>query len=217
MHIRLIVLGLLLYSLLATFPFPGFSMTMNYVSWFILIYCISAYVRLYSKPLFMKTSVWGMVALIVFLISVLSIIICLCNGWYHYKFLNDSNKLLAVATAFCSFMFFKNLRIPYNKFINMVACASFGVLLIHANSDAMRNWLWGSTLKNTVVFHTPWCYTHFVCSVLGIYIICTGIDLLRIYFIEKPFFRFYDSFSPSFYIKLSSFENILIKSIKKFL
>ena len=217
MHIRLIVLSLLLYSLLATFPFPGFSMTMNYISWFIVIYCISAYVRLYPKALFMKTYVWGMTALIVFLISALSIIICLFNGWYHYKFLNDSNKLLAVATAFCSFMFFKNLRIPYNKFINMVASASFGVLLIHANSDAMRHWLWGSTLKNTVVYHTPWCYIHFVCSVLGIYIICTGIDLLRIYFIEKPFFRFYDSVSPSLYLKLYSFENRLIKTIKRFL
>lgn len=159
----------------------------------------------------------GMTALIVFLISALSIIICLFNGWYHYKFLNDSNKLLAVATAFCSFMFFKNLRIPYNKFINMVASASFGVLLIHANSYAMRHWLWGSTLKNTVVYHTPWCYIHFVCSVLGIYIICTGIDLLRIYFIEKPFFRFYDSVSPSLYLKLYSFENRLIKTIKRFL
>lgn len=43
--------------------------------------------------------------------------------------------------AVFAFLMFKNIQIPYNKGINTVAASTFGVLLIHANSDAMRKWL----------------------------------------------------------------------------
>ena len=73
-----------------------------------------------------------------------------------------------------------------------MASATFGVLLIHANSDAMRGWLWGTTLQNTKAFQQSWWLAHALLSVLVVYVVCTGIDLLRICLVERPFFRWYD-------------------------
>ena len=53
-------------------------------------------------------------------------------------FVSDSNHIMAVITSICLFMYFKNLQIKNSIFINKVASCMFGVLLIHANSDTMR-------------------------------------------------------------------------------
>ena len=204
-HIRLVLLSLFIYTFLGTIPFIG--VTMNYVSWFIIIYFIASYVRLYPRELFSKTKTWGIASIISILISLFSIVFFLYIRKHPYLLIADSNKVLAVVTAFCLFLFFKNIHIKYSRFINTVASATFGVLLIHANSDTMRQWLWRDTLQNAVVFDTKWCYLHFACSVIGIYILCTLIDLMRQYLLEKPFFRLYDRISPRIYSGFYTWES----------
>lgn len=82
-------------------------------------------------------------------------------------------------------MFFKNLHF-HNKSINAISAASFGVLLIHANSDVMRQWLWKDVLNNVRIYGTDIMIIHAFLAVIGIYVICTVIDMLRIKFIERP-------------------------------
>lgn len=105
----------------------------------------------------------------------------------------DSNKVLAVAVAVSSFMLFKNLGIRYSKFINAVASAAFGVLLIHANSDTMRHWLWKDTLDNVGWYmgvtgsgSTMIIVLHAIVSVIAVYSVCTLIEYIRIRYTEKP-------------------------------
>ena len=76
--------------------------------------------------------------------------------------------------------------------INTIGAATFGVLLIHANSDAMRQWLWKDMLNNVGVYDKVWMPLHAIGSVIVIYIVCTAIDYLRIRFVEKPFFELWD-------------------------
>ena len=105
---------------------------------------------------------------------------------------SDSNKVLAVVTAISLFVFFKNLKLKYNPVINIIAASTFGVLLIHANSYTMIGWLWKDLLNNVGAFHTDLFVVHAVCSVIGIYVICTIIDIGRIYLLEKPVFKLID-------------------------
>ena len=109
-----------------------------------------------------------------------------------YYFVTDSNTFLAVLTGLSSFMLFKNIKIKYNKIINTISATTFGVFLIHANGEAMRQWLWKDVLDNVGMYDSPLMPLHAILSVIGVFVVCSLLDLLRINFIEKPFFKLWD-------------------------
>ena len=189
-HLLLLTLCLGIYTFLPSFAKA--NVTFNYVTWFIVIYFIASYLRLYPKIWFANTRLWGILTIGCLGFSWGSVVGMewLCRKWRFeassYFFVSDSNKILAVVTAVCAFMFFKNIKIGQSKFINTVAASTFGVLMIHANSDTMRQWLWGDILRNTEFYSSSWLVLHAFLSVTGVYIICTVIDQLRIRFIETP-------------------------------
>ena len=102
-----------------------------------------------------------------------------------FYFVTDSNALLAVLTGVFAFLFFKNIKLPYNSFINAVASTTFGILLIHANSDTMRQWLWKDMLDNVGHYGMPF---YVIGCVLGVFVVCSLIDFARIKLIESPVF-----------------------------
>lgn len=105
---------------------------------------------------------------------------------HPYYFISDSYKLLAVVVGLCMFMWFKDMKIPQSRIINRVAQSCFGVLLIHANSDSMRQWLWKDTLDVVNQYWANSFILYSVFSVVGIFVVCSVIDQLRIIYIEKP-------------------------------
>ena len=100
-------------------------------------------------------------------------------------FVSDSNKLLAFLVSISTFMFIKNIHIRQNKWINTIASCTFGVLLIHANSDAMRQWLWKDTCDNVGMFYSSMIYVHALCVPIIVFIACTIIDFCRQRFLER--------------------------------
>lgn len=106
-----------------------------------------------------------------------------------YFFVSDSNKVLALATGISAFLFFKNLRIGYSRIINTIAASTFGVLLIHANSDTMRRWLWVDVCNNVGAYQEGNVIIHAIVSVVVIYSVCTVIDMIRIRLIEKSLMK----------------------------
>lgn len=149
-HGLLVLLCLFIYTVHGTIL--GMSVSMNYVSWFCVLYFIPSYIRLYADEMFGNVK-WWRYALLCILISSISIVLILCinvrigKHISPYCLVSDCNAIMAVITAVCSFMFFKNLRIPHNRFINIVGASTFGVLLIHANSDTMQTNLSGYGLS----------------------------------------------------------------------
>ena len=193
-HIHLIIWVSFIYIFLGTIPIT--NVTMNYVSWYIVLYFIASYFRMYPRPLFENTKFWGWMAAVSFVISLVSIIVCTWLGTkigkqIPFYFVSDSNKILAVLTAISAFLFFKNVKIEYSKIINAVAASTFGVLQIHANSDAMRRWLWQDLLNNVGMYESNWLVLHAFSSVIGVFVICTAIDYLRIRLIEVPVERYW--------------------------
>lgn len=47
-------------------------------------------------------------------------------------------------------------------------------------------------LDNVGFYDSPWLLVHAFGSVVGIFFVCVVIDLLRIRFVERPFFRWWD-------------------------
>lgn len=191
-HLLLLLLSLFIYTGLGSVSW--INVTMNYVSWFSVLYLIAAYIRLYPKAIFEDRRIWGGAMLASLMLSVLSVVLRLelvtATRVYHY--ISDSNKILALTNGVASFLFFKNLKMRPNKLVNTVSATTFGILLIHANSDMMRAWLWKDTLHVAEMFGSPWLVVHAIGSVIGIFVVCSLIDLFRIRYIEIPTFHFLD-------------------------
>ena len=197
---------------LGTIPF--FSVTFNYASWFMVLYLISSYIRLYPREIYNNTKLWGLLLLFFTVICALSVIACdFVFKSSFFMFVTDSNQFLAVVEAVCAFMFFKDLKIKNSKIINTIASATFGVLCIHAASDEMRSWLWGDFLNVVGVHSNGDGYLHILLSVLGVYSVCTVVDLIRIYLLEKPFFKWLDKVLPRLSERYISFENRLCNKL----
>lgn len=176
----------------------------TYVGWFMALYFIASYISLYPEDYFDNKHLWAIVLSVSLLLSWGSVIIG--AGMYArwgtsiYYFVADSNKFLAVITAISAFLFFKNLNLGYHSVINKVAASAFGVLMIHANSDTMRRWLWRDLLDNVGAYDSRYFVIHALFSVIGIYVICTLVDMVRIKCLEKPFFDCYDRFILGFFL-----------------
>jgi len=201
-HELLLLLMLGMYTMLGSIP--TFRVALNYVTWFGIIYFVASYIRLYPQPLFESKRYWGWMTLLSFISAVASIIgMRLIFGgrvFLGYFFLADSNKLLAVAVAVCSFLWFKNMNIRYSKIINAFGAGTFGVLLIHANSDAMRTWLWKDfvdVLGHYQILLTGELALYSIGVVLAIFIVCNLIDQLRIATLEKCLLNWYDQYLSS--------------------
>ena len=192
-HQLLLILVLAVFSVWAAIPFV--SVGSSYVFWFMALYLVASYIRLYPKAIYSKTAFWGKMSILAFFLCCASVAFI---AWLKaiggpqfgfYMFVSDSNNITALLPAICFFMFFKNVNLKYNPFINRIAASTFGVLCIHACSDTMRQWLWKDVCNNVGFYNSPSLVLHAIGSVLAIFLACTAIDQVRIFLIEKPFFR----------------------------
>ncbi len=195
MHILLLLFCSFTYVFFGTIKI--FPLEMNYVSWFIVLYFFGAYIRMYPKPFFENKNLWGWISTVFVTLCAVSVVL---GSWIHtkipylltYYFVTDSNTILALMTGISTFLFFKNIKLRYNKWINMIAATAFGILNIHANCDDMRSWLWEDVLQTVNMYNSCWLPLLAVASVIAVFIVCSIIDLVRIQYIEKPFFRLWD-------------------------
>lgn len=88
----------------------------------------------------------------------------------------------------------------------MIGASIFGVLLIHANSDTMRQWLWKDTLNNVGHYNDTTFWLHAILSVLIVFTVCIFIDRLRIITVERWFFSWYDE-------KKKNYQNKKLKGL----
>ena len=191
-HELLILLLIGGYTLLGSIP--SFKISFNYITWFNIIFVISSYIRLYPSRFLENKKLWGWATILSLILASVSILLLhwfLSAGMF---FVSDCNKIFAVIIAWTSFLYFKSLKIKRSRIINTISASTFGVLLIHANSSAMRLWLWRDFLNVTSWFSLP-LWQLILYSLGGVYLVfgtCALIDQLRIRYIEKPFFQWFD-------------------------
>lgn len=192
-HQWLILLLLFIYTIHGSVP-KLMSVSMNYVSWFSVLYFIAAYLRFYTIKEH-NTKFWGFATMVSFGISSIGIwllnyiqsyILSSASVNLSFRLVVDSNALLALTNGITSFMWFKSMKIRNSKLINTIAASAFGVLLIHSNSSTMRQWLWKDTVDCIGHFDTPYYWLYAIGCVLVIYAICTIVDFIRIKTIETP-------------------------------
>ena len=215
-HIRLLLLSCFIYVFFGTIKV--LPVTMNYVSWFIVLYFISSYVRLYPKAVFQSKKVWGWASAVSIGLSAASVVACTWLGARigrnsPYAFVADSNTFLAVATGFSTFMLFRNITIPYSKIVNTIASTTFGVLLIHANTY-VRRWLWNDVLCCVDTYDHRLMPLFVIGGSVLVFVVCAGIDLCRQICVERPIFKLWDKAWPKVLSAWESLEEKVCKLCK---
>lgn len=89
--------------------------------------------------------------------------------------------------SFLMFLGFKKINIGYNRIINIISSAVFGVYLIHDNSY-VRPFLW-KTIFNNSWFKSNIFIPYSIIVIALVFITCTAIELLRIYVLEKHYMK----------------------------
>lgn len=188
-HRLLLIWCVVVYVVLPSIPMA--SISFNYITWFCILFIIASYIRLYPMEWMNDNRIVGPLMAISIFMSAASVVVVayfsrkLLGKSVNYFFVSDSNKIIAVLTGVTSFLFFRNLKIRNNKVINKIATSTFGVLLIHANSDTMRQWLWRDVCNVVGEYEKGGAIIlHAVLCVAIIYIVCTLIDMLRIFLFQ---------------------------------
>lgn len=191
---------ILLLTIYIVLPYiPGFRVWYNYVIWFSVLYLVSSYVRLYG--LFLNRSLWfwtfaSIFSIILAISSVVFLNYMNAKGsWscWRYWLVSDSNAPLAFLVALCLFMMFKNMQLPHSKFINLIGGSTFGIYLIHDNSDAMRKWLWNDFLHISNTCSNDIVYLCAIVVPIGVFISCSIIEIIRKKLVETPMMMLYDN------------------------
>lgn len=181
MHFKLIITSIVIWCL---FPrLLGASFDFNYVVWFVTLYFIAAYLRLYPVNFKnMKKIYWlvagGSYTLLLSLIVVFDILSIRNPVFtYYVSSVREMNSPLTLVCAVFTFLAFGTLTIQ-SKIINNIASTTFGIYLLHDNPK-IRNLLWGKIFSVNTYIRSPFfiLYSLFVIGI--IFSVCSIIEMLR--------------------------------------
>ncbi len=188
----LLVLLIVIWCIIPTFTFTAFQS--NSLLWFITLYSVSAYIRLYDLNLRFTKKYYSCFWLLFSVLRYLSSIILILIGTKisiaakHPLAFYGTQSVLTFLSALSLFMVFKNIRMGYHKWINVIASATFGVYLIHDN-NLVRPFLWKTVFHNAYFQDSILLIPYSIAVTAIVYILCTVLDLLRQRVIERPYMQ----------------------------
>lgn len=194
-HIFLLGIFLMFFTVFETFLAARSIFTES--AWYMILYILAAYLKKYSPGWTnsKKVSLGGLLVCIIIAwmsVGFLDFIGMKAGGKnIAYYMVSDSNKLLAFLVGAFAFLTFKNMKYRANKIINTVSATTFGVLCIHASSDAMRTMLWKDmfNVQNAYSFSLGRLIVYSIGTVILVFAVSSIIDYMRLKFIERPMFR----------------------------
>ena len=84
-HLLAAGLGLMIYTLFGSIP--KIHIDMNYVSWFIVLFLIGSYLRLYPEKWFSNRKLWTASTLVSVLLAMASVVVLLVAGeWINANY-----------------------------------------------------------------------------------------------------------------------------------
>ena len=191
-HLLVCIVGGIAYSFISSFS--------NYLYWnelvyFLYLYVVAAYLRLYDRGRSIKFDVSGL--LISFLVGwtinyinrfIPNVIIEQNLIFQPFLLQSTTNLFIAIfALLIC-----KKVKPHSSKTINYVAGSTFGVYLLH--DCIYRMVLWVKIFKNAMYFEKSFLVfaLHMFSTVIIVLIVATVIDIVRRELLERYFARLYD-------------------------
>ena len=183
----LLVFGIL-WCILPTFT--GRSLQSNNLLWFIYLYAVAGYLRLFQPLKQIKAAKSILLSLFMIMISFASSVLFAFLGIRHSFFSNHTTFFYGMQSLpifFASiFLFngFTRIQIKYSRPINAIASTCFGVYLIHDN-PLVRHYLWAVFFKVSSYQESNYLIPYSLLVVFLVFAGCSIIDFLRIHTVEK--------------------------------
>lgn len=203
----LILLLVLCWSIIPTLTTQLFES--NSLLWFITLYAIAGYAKIYGFNERLKSKHYFFLFFIVLVCSYLVSVSFLVLGTkrnelaVHAIDFFGMERFPILLMSFFLFMTFAKLKIKFNKWINVIASATFGVYLIH-DSSYIRYYIWWNIFKINQYQESLFLIPYSILVVFIIYVLCTGIEMVRKVLLERPYIIF-----------VNKYVNLLINPLNK--
>jgi hypothetical protein len=191
MHMELIAVLLLLWSVV--FTVTKWAVEGGNLSWFITLYLVAAYLRLYGGRIADSMAlniVIAIVSIAVMELSFIALDLTVSGGaklpYCDRVFYVGMRSLPQFALSLSVFNIFRNIRMEHHPCLNALALTTFGVYLIQEH-PLMKDYLWQGLFRNFEYSHSDMLVLHMLMAVSITYAICAAIDAIRIRTAEKAF------------------------------
>ena len=136
-HLKLIVGLVFLWTILPAVT--NIHVQFNDLLWFLTLYIIAAYIRLYPKHfdrgaftyILIAVVVYGILLSIVYAVDVTGYVLEFWNVQNLVNHNNEMNGPFALVISVCLLLAFRKLNLGIHRFINLLAATTFGIYLIH--------------------------------------------------------------------------------------
>ena len=187
MHLILIIILLIIWSLLPTFLYENYGYSI--FGWFITLYLIASYIKLYDINLKMKPWLGIILSVGIFLIwfAIRNVLHAYINpdkdilrriiGWFALDDMNNFVQIISVITFFLSF---KGIKMKEIKPINYIASFTLGIYLFHDHID-MRKFLWITLFKNASFAASPLLILYSIGIILLVFLMGLAVAIIYKY------------------------------------
>ena len=183
------------YSLIPTFIWTNNFFTANWsvnsVIWFIFIYSLGGYIKLYGMDFGKKASTYLLLGIGIYALIYASIIVMDFIGPYNefvYQHTSYFAELQTIPCLFASifiFVGFKNINMKPSKIINFASGLTFGIYLIHDNK-ILREYLWKQWIPTKeILINSPYFVLYGFAAIATVFILGAIIETIRKYALER--------------------------------
>ncbi len=193
---RLLILQFTCWCVIPTFTTSSYQG--NSLIWFLCLYSLAGYIRLFGLDLRIRSGHYlGMWIVFSSLTYLSAVVLCILEERFavlagHSRYFYGAEKLSVFLVSVSLFMAVERAKVRCPAWINLFASATFGVYLIHDN-NIVRYFLWRDVAKNSRYQDSAFLIIYSVIVVALVYILCTAIDLVRKYTVEKIYLKAVDA------------------------
>lgn len=188
----LILIGILVFLFSGIGFFIYDSNLMGNLEWFVLLYLIGAYIRLYDFKRFSKKAIacFSIIGYLLFILIACMTTYISKDNPSIFRLVNkisSMNSIIVLVEAILIFMAFKNLNIKYSKVINILGKSSLGVYMLHDSIFRAEFWR-RICFVEKFYFANPWLLVfHIIVCTLGIYFVGVIVEVIRCKVIDRVF------------------------------
>lgn len=212
-HLSFLILSYIMFMLIPRFS--GETYLRGEFIQFLVMYTLGGYIRLYGKNLriFWNIRFWVRgFSICTILLGLASLFPVIFGHWGPYNRIVFLTEPFMALSCFMMALCYKSFS---SRIINGIAGSVLGIYLIHAN-PIVAKFIWTMWCPNLNYLNTWYFPLFMIGKVIFVFLLCLGIDQLRIHFIEPYIKGYIDARWEKWKQKLEFYKIRVCRYMEKF-